>query len=54
MPKLDLSHLPPPSEALRQHIAKSLSVSPLALASLPEPLRQRMLEDAERLRECEA
>lgn len=33
--------------SMRRHIAQALSVSPLALASLPEPIRQRMLDEAE-------
>lgn len=40
--------------SMRQRIAKALSVSPLALASLPEPIRQRMLDEVARSHECEA
>ena len=49
--------------SMRRHIAQKLATvttdlpePPEALLqrSLPEPIRQRMLEDAERMRECEA
>lgn len=42
--------LPPLPEPLHRALANAVPVSCLALSSLPEPIRQRMLEDAERIK----
>lgn len=50
----NLPDLPPLPEPLLQALANAVSVSSLALGNLPEPIRQRMLDDAERIKIEEA